>query len=81
MNMKVLEVAWFNSWNGCLGVVLAEDETMGYRCAYFDKVDSGDEEQDMRNIMAEGAKLTLQQAKGFFPGWDLDKTYKGVKNG
>jgi len=72
--MKAINKTWFNNSKGCIGVVLAENE-YGQK-AYISSVPGHDEESDVRTIMDWGARISRQQAEGFFPGQIDEEKYE-----
>ena len=59
--MKVENVLWFNSMNGTIGIVLADN---GHKKkAYIKNVIGLNEENDIKEILESGAKIHISQAE------------------
>lgn len=72
--MKILQWRWFNASNGMVGVVLVENEikeqSVRIGCTHrspFSLMVKATEKQDLLLIMNIGAKLSYEEAKGYFP--------------
>lgn len=72
--MKIIDVNWFNTHKGFIGIVLTENEFR--QRAYICQVDGYDEAEDVALIIDYGAKLTLNQAIGFFGDLVKSENYK-----
>lgn len=70
---KILGAEWFTGMKGTVGVVAVEHGDNGEWCAYVGVADSIDEETDKESIRSWGARLTVEQAAGFFPELDPPK--------
>ena len=59
--MKVENVLWFNSMNGTIGIVLADN---GFdKKVYIKNVMGHNEESDIKEILESGAKIRISQAE------------------
>lgn len=61
--MKVIETLWFTNMNGCIGIVVIEEDVTGDRKAYIGPVPGTDEETDTEAIIAWGNKFSLDTAQ------------------
>ena len=57
--MKVLRTFWFTSQNGCMGIVVAQDETTGERKAYIAPVSGSNIVSDTNFILDWGCGIHL----------------------
>ena len=71
--METINYTWFNNSRGSIGVVLAKND-YGQQ-AYISAVPGQDEQSDIKLVKEWGAKLSLSQAKGFFPNNVDDESY------
>ena len=71
--MKTISNTWFNNSRGSIGVVLAENEF--HQMAYISAVPGNDEEGDITTVKEWGAKMTIDQARGFFGDLVNEETY------
>lgn len=69
---KVVAVEWRSALD-TVGIVLIKDEHAGYK-AYIGVAKMGDEKLDTNYIKGHGAKLTYEEAVGFFP-FELSHEY------
>ena len=61
--MKVLDKLWFTYSQGCIGIVVGEDDVTGDRIAYIGIGDGADEKVDTEAILAWGNKFSLDTAQ------------------
>ena len=57
--MKVIETIWFTDVNGCIGIVIGEEDVTGDRKAYIGSASGTDEKADTEQILAWGNKFSL----------------------
>tara|TARA_R110000772_G_scaffold17946_3_gene50119 strand:+ start:216564 stop:216782 length:219 start_codon:yes stop_codon:yes gene_type:complete len=62
MGKKIHNVDWFNTPNGCIGIVLHENE-FGEKHAYIKQVPGLVEAIDIADVADWGAKIHVHQAK------------------
>ena len=62
MGKKIHNVDWVNSSNGCIGIVLYENEH-GDKFAYVKQVKGQDEATDVDDVIDWGGKIHPHQAK------------------
>ncbi len=55
--MKKIRTFWFNTLDGCFGIVVGEDDVTGKKKAYCGVVPGNDEEADETRIMRTGSVL------------------------
>ncbi len=53
--MKKIRTFWFNTLDGCFGIVVGEDDVTGKKKAYCGVVPGADEEADEARIMRIGS--------------------------
>lgn len=61
--MKVIETIWFTNNDGCIGIVIGEDDVTGDRKAYIGPASGADEKGDTGKILAWGNKLSIDTAE------------------
>ena len=61
--MKVIVSLWFTSSQGCIGIIVGEDDTTGDRKAYIGIGHGLDERADTKAISALGSKFSLDTAQ------------------
>jgi len=61
--MKVIEVLWFTNSEGCIGIVVVEEDVTRSRKAYISPVSGTDEKADTEQILAWGNKFSLDTAQ------------------
>ncbi len=61
--MKVIETLWFTNKDGCIGIVIGEEDITGDRKAYIGPASGTDEKADNEQILAWGNKFSLDTAK------------------
>lgn len=63
--MKIIDSIWFTGIGmlGCVGIVLAEDESTGKRKVYVGSVLGLNQESDEKFIVKNGGKLPPEMAK------------------
>ena len=59
---KIHNVDWINSSNGCIGIVLYENE-YGEKYAYVKQVTGQDEATDVNDVISWGGKIHAHQAE------------------
>jgi len=74
--MKVLNSAFMTTRGGSIGVVLTENE-YGQK-AFICVVPGEDESDDIELVKSWGSSLSLERAKGFFPGQINEETYGSI---
>lgn len=57
--MKVIERLWFTNLNGCIGIVVIEEDITGDRKAYIGSASGTDEKADTKQVLAWGNKFSL----------------------
>lgn len=57
--MKVIDALWFTNNDGCIGIVVVEEDITGKRKAYIGPASGTDEKADTEQVSAWGNKLTL----------------------
>lgn len=57
--MKVIETLWFTNKDGCIGIVVVEEDVTGDRKAYIGPASGTDEKADAEQILAWGNKFSL----------------------
>jgi len=57
--MKVIDKLWFTNVDGCIGIVIIEEDVAGTRKAYIGSAKGFNEEEDTQRILALGNKLPL----------------------
>lgn len=60
--MKVIETLWFTNRDGCIGIVVGEEDITGDRKAYIGPASGTDEKADTEQILAWGNKFSLDTA-------------------
>ena len=60
--MKVIETLWFTNLDGCIGIVVVEEDVTGDRKAYIGPASGTDEKADTEQILAWGNKFSLDTA-------------------
>jgi len=60
--MKILESFWFTNRDGCIGIVVIEEDVTGDRKAYIGPASGVDEKADTEHILAWGNKFSLGTA-------------------
>lgn len=56
--MRVLETLWFTGINGCIGIVVGEEDVTGDRKAYIGVASGANEKADQESILGLGNKFT-----------------------
>jgi len=57
--MKVIDTIWFTGMNGCVGIVIGEDENTGERKAFIGTANGRNENADAEAITAWGIRLSV----------------------
>ena len=57
--MKVIESLWFTNLDGCIGIVVVEEDVTGDRKAYIGPASGTDKRADTEQISAWGNKFSL----------------------
>jgi len=57
--MELLETLWFTNRDGCIGIVVVEEDVTGDRKAYIGPVSGTNEKADTEQILAWGNKFSL----------------------
>jgi len=57
--MKVIETLWFTNKDGCIGIVVVEEDVTGDRKAYIGPASGTNEKADTEQILAWGNKFSL----------------------
>lgn len=57
--MKIIETMWFTNRDGCIGIVVIQEDVTGDRKAYIGPVPGADEKADTESILAWGNKFSL----------------------
>ena len=57
--MKVLDKLWFTNKDGCIGIVVIEEDVTGDRKAYIGVGQGNSEEVDTEQILAWGNKFSV----------------------
>lgn len=57
--MKVIETLWFTNQDGCIGIVVGEEDITGDRKAYIGPASGTEEKADTQQILAWGNKFSL----------------------
>lgn len=57
--MKTIEIIWFTTFDGTLGITVIEEDVTGDRKAYIGVVKGNNEKVDEKRIVAFGQKLPL----------------------
>jgi len=60
--MKVIETLWFTNRDGCIGIVIIEEDVTGDRKAYIGPGSGHNQKADTEQIMAWGNKFSLDTA-------------------
>ncbi|MBA7714940.1 hypothetical protein ES703_123973 [subsurface metagenome] len=60
--MKIIETLWFANMDGCIGIVVSEEDVTGDRKAYIGSASGTDEKADTEQILAWGNKFSLDTA-------------------
>jgi len=60
--MKIIDTLWFTNGDGCIGIVVIEEDVTGDRKAYISPVSGTDEEADKQHIIDWGNKFSLDTA-------------------
>ncbi len=83
--MKKIRTFWFNTLDGCFGIVVGEDDVTGKRKAYCGVVAGDDEEADEARIMRGGSSINahlLREALNLLepsdPAVEAGKTHEEV---
>ena len=61
--MKVLETLWFTNTQGCIGIVVGEEDVTGDKKAYIGIGNGASEKEDTEAILAWGTKFSLDTAQ------------------
>lgn len=54
---------WFTNWDGCIGIVLHENDTTKERTIYIGPAKGFDEKYDEKRILECGQKISLEVAE------------------
>ncbi len=57
--MKVIETLWFTNFEGCIGIVVGEEDITGDRKAYIGPASGTDEKANTEQVLAWGNKFSL----------------------
>jgi len=57
--MKVIDSLWFTNLDGCIGIIVIEEDITGDRKAYIGPASGKDEKADTEAILAWGNKFSL----------------------
>lgn len=57
--MKVIEALWFTDLDGCVGIVVVEEDITSDRKAYIGPASGTNEKTDTEQILAWGCKFSL----------------------
>ena len=57
--MKIIETLWFTNKDGCIGIVVGEEDITGDRKAYIGPASGTDVKADTEAILAWGTKFSL----------------------
>jgi len=60
--MKVIDTIWFNNRDGCIGIVVVEEDVTGDRKAYIGPASGTNGKRDTEAILAWGNKFSLETA-------------------
>ena len=61
--MKVIDSLWFTNLDGCIGIIVIEEDITGDRKAYIGPASGEDEKADTEKILAWGNKFSIDTAE------------------
>lgn len=61
--MKVIDSLWFTTLDGCIGIIVIEEDVTGDRKAYIGPASGKDEKTDMEKVLAWGNKFSIDTAE------------------
>lgn len=61
--MKVIDSLWFTNFDGCIGIIVIEEDVTGDRKAYIGPASGKDEKTDTEKVLAWGNKFSIGTAE------------------
>jgi len=61
--MKIIDALWFTNIDGCIGIIVIEEDVTGDRKAYIGSARGKDQKVDTEKILAWGNKFSIDTAE------------------